>query len=222
MALENKAGGGNVAFLSVIEGEIRQKVADGTPGAVVRKNKLGNDISELKFNSLSGTLERVSIKKSEDYGNQYEVLISDADAKYVLQLPQSGRMGSSLVSRLPNIDPNYPIEINTWMVSENGKNKSLLSVKQKGQTVKSAFTKENPNGLPPLEQVTFKGQLAWDDSKQLAFYEKLIDKYFPAGASAEAKPAEPAPATNHAKKATPAAKQEVPVVQPEESDDLPF
>jgi hypothetical protein len=177
MALSNSQSTSTV-FLSVVGGKISQKVKPETPGAVKRVNKMGNDIYELQFSKLSGILNNVKLKEDDTYGNQYEIYLQDADENYVLQVPQSGRLASSFLSRLPNIDRTGYVEINTWATEEDGKTKQFLTVRQQDKVVQPYFSKDNPNGLPPLEQKKVKGQLVWDDSEQIEFYKELVKKTF--------------------------------------------
>lgn len=177
MALSNSQSTSAV-FLSVVGGKISQKVKPETPNAVKRVNKMGNDIYELQFTKLSGILNDVKLKEDDTYGNQYELYLQDADENYVLQVPQSGRLASSFLSRLPNIDRTSYIEINTWASEEDGKTKQFLTVRQNNKVVQPYFSKDNPNGLPALEQKKVKGQLVWDDSEQIEFYKELVKKTF--------------------------------------------
>ena len=36
------------------------------------------------------------------------------------------------------------------------------------------FTKNNPNGLPPLQKIKIKGKETWDDSEAMEFLEKMV------------------------------------------------
>jgi hypothetical protein len=177
MALSNSQSTSTV-FLSVVGGKISQKVKPETPGAVKRVNKMGNDIYELQFSKLSGILKNVKLKEDDTYGNQYEIYLEDVGEGYVLQMPQSGRLASSFLSRLPNMDRTGYIEIGTWATEEDGKTKQFLTVRQNDKVVPPYFSKDNPNGLPPLEQKKVKGQLVWDDSEQIEFYKELVKKTF--------------------------------------------
>jgi len=57
----------------------------------------------------------------------------------------------------------------------DGKNKSSLFINQDGKALKHAFTRDNPNGMPDMEQVTVNGSQVWDDTKRLVFLQNMVD-----------------------------------------------
>ncbi len=59
-------------------------------------------------------------------------------------------------------------------MGDDGKNKSSLFINQEGVPIKHAFTRDNPNGMPDMEQVTVKGQQVWDDTKRLEFLHNMV------------------------------------------------
>ncbi len=76
-----------------------------------------------------------------------------------------------------NIDLEKPLTLLPYYIEkkdEPGKFSSVMVVNQDGVKVPSNYTKENPNGCPPLKEVTFKGQKAWDDTERSAFFEGLL------------------------------------------------
>jgi hypothetical protein len=188
MALSNDQKGSKT-FLSVVGGKISQKVSADTPGAVERVNKNGAKIHELKFSSVSGIVRDVKLKEDATYGNQYEISIQDADENYVLQVPQSGRLASSFLSRIPNMDRTGYIKIETWSTEEDGKTKQFLTVRQNDKVVPPFYSKDNPNGLPQMTQVKVKGIMQWDDSDQLEFYKGKVTEWFTAKPEGSAAPA---------------------------------
>ena len=56
----------------------------------------------------------------------------------------------------------------------DGVNRSSLFINQDGKAMKHAYSRENPNGMPDMEQVTVKGVLVWDDTKRLEFLDKMV------------------------------------------------
>jgi len=171
MALSNNTHS-QTTFLSIVNGKICRKVTKDTEGAVERTNKNGVLIYELQWTSLIGIIESISIRQSEEYGDQWEIMIRDVTDTYKLQLPISGRVTNGLMFRLPNIDLSSEVELNTFI---NKEGKPVLLVKQNGVTVKQAYTKDNPNGLPQLESIVFKGKEQWDDTKQQAFIKNMVE-----------------------------------------------
>ena len=60
----------------------------------------------------------------------------------------------------------------------DGDNKaSVLFINQNGAAIKHFFTKENPNGMPPLEKIKVKGVETWDDTKRMEFLEDFVKSH---------------------------------------------
>jgi hypothetical protein len=45
----------------------------------------------------------------------------------------------------------------------------------KSENIPWAYTKDEPNGLPPMVQVKVKGQIVWDDSDRQEFFEGIMN-----------------------------------------------
>ena len=58
----------------------------------------------------------------------------------------------------------------------DGKKQSSLFVNQEGVSIKHAYTKAEPNGMPDMEQVVIKGEKVWDDTKRLEFLHDMVMK----------------------------------------------
>ena len=215
MGLTNESqGGGN--WLSVIAGEISKKVPQGTEGAKERTNKNGEVVYELKYNALEGTLKRIGIFEGE-FGDQWIFVIDDGDEQYNLALPYSSGTANGFLYRLPNLDLASPLKVKTFYIEgkEDGIYRQYLGLYQGGEKVLSNYTKEEPNGLPPMVKVKRKGKDEWDDSDRLEFLQKLVDD--------EINPQ----LANLYPVDQVETKEEVPVEEeqppmPDESDDLPF
>lgn len=180
MALKNNEERGSTVYLSVVGGKISQKVTKETVGAVERVNKNNVTVYEQHFNAIEGVLENIKLKPSDEYGDSYDVTFRDVDQLYNLNIPVSGRVTNGLLGRLPNIDLSSKIEFRVFNITdkETGKEKQFSSVYQNGENVLPAFTKEKPNGLPPMELKKVKGKDVWDDSEQIEFFKALIAKTF--------------------------------------------
>ena len=171
MGLSNNSHG-STTFLNVIGGKLSRKVTKDTEGAVSRVNKKGDTVYELQWNSLTAKITDISIRVNEEFGDQWEITLRDVIDEYKLQIPISGRIANGFTFRLPNVDFTQEVEINTFIDKND---KPVLLLKQNGQTVKSAYTKDAPNGLPQLESVIFKGKEQWDDTKQQAFIKNMVE-----------------------------------------------
>lgn len=172
MALENRTGG---KYITILGGKFCVRVQEGTKGAVARVNKLGKTVHEVFYDSFTAKLINIRTRDGE-YGKSWEFDFKDGTEMYTLQLSYSNSYATNLLKILPNVDLAKEMKIQPSQKIEDGKTKSSLFVSQDGKTLKHAYTKDVPNGLPQMEQVLIKGQTVWDDSKRLAFLEEMIER----------------------------------------------
>lgn len=170
----------NIRYYSIINGKISRRVKKDTAGAIARENKLGETVYELQFDSLSGRLKDIQIEFKEKFGKQAKIILTEDGTDFCLNFSFSGSQSMGFFKRLPNIKPEIPIEIHTGIMHDVEKNKDRhwLTVKQNGTKVEYFYTKENPNGLPDMEQITVKGIKQWDSTKQLEFIEAYLNNEF--------------------------------------------
>jgi hypothetical protein len=174
MAFENRQKG---TFVSVINGKFCVRTNESDPKATKRVNKENNTVYEIYHDSLVGKLKNINIRESVKYGKSWVfdfVDVSSGD-EYHLQMSYSNSLAKAFLKMLPNIDLSKEFKLSPSKKNVDGKDITSLFINQDGQTVKHAFTKENPNGLPQMVQITVKGLPTWDDSEQLAFLEKMVN-----------------------------------------------
>lgn len=179
MALEDLGGSKNI-YLSVADGRIVQSFKNETAGATPRITKSGKQVWEKFYKAVTGVLVKVE-KKTNDYGSQWAFNLVDGETNYVLNVPYSGRYGTSILKCLPNINLAVPVSIHPWsMVDKQDATKKITGVScyQSGKKIEHAFTKDNPNGLPQMRQLKVKGVPTWDDTQMLEFFEELVQKTF--------------------------------------------
>jgi hypothetical protein len=187
MGLEN-GGGSQKTYLSISDGKIAQRVQEGAEGAIKKTNKEGTKVYfEKHYPAVSGFIRGVQ-KRATDFGERLQIDIEDSGTLYALEMPWSSRYSSGFFSCIPNIDVNKKIRFSPYMkvLVENGKDikKTMLYLSyadEKGADGKSvnipwAFTKEQPNGLPEMKKVLFKGKEEWDDTERQAFFEKIMNE----------------------------------------------
>lgn len=190
MALENREGG---KYITILNGKFCVRVAEGTKNAITRVNKNGKTVHEVFYDSFTGKLVNIRTRDGE-YGKSWEFDFRDGAEVYTLQLSFSNSYATNLLKILPNADLSKEMKVQPSQKIEDGKTKSSLFVSQDGVTLKHAYTKDKPNGLPPMEQVTVKGQLVWDDTKRLTFLEAMVKSDILPKLPKDTNPA-PAPAT---------------------------
>lgn len=172
MGFEQRAEG---KFFTIVGGKFCIRVPEGTAGATQRTNKLGKTVNEIIHDSFTGKL--VSIKVTDgNYGKQWNFSFKDGAEIYTLQLGYSNSYAKSILKMLPNADLTKEMKVTPVMKEENGVKKSSLFINQDGVALKFAFTKEIPNGLPQMKQVTVKGEQIWDDTDQIAFLHDMVMK----------------------------------------------
>lgn len=170
MSLENRTKG---QFITILQGKLCQRVPEGTEGAVQRTNKLGNIVFERFYDSFTGKLIDIRVQDGT-YGKTWNFVFRDKEEPYTLQLSYSNSFSTALLKMLPNIDLTKEMKISPSVKEIDGKERSSLFINQDGKTIKHAYTRENPNGMPDMEQVTVKGVLVWDDTKRLEFLDKMV------------------------------------------------
>jgi hypothetical protein len=171
MGLANREGG---KYITILGGKFCVRVQQGTPGAVERVNKLNKTVYEVFYDSFTGKLVNIRTRDGE-YGKSWEFDFQDGGEVYTLQLSYSNSYATNLLKILPNVDLTKEMKVQPSQKIEDGKTKSSLFVSQDGVTLKHAFTKDNPNGMPPMEQKTVKGQAVWDDTERLVFLQNMVD-----------------------------------------------
>ena len=177
MALGNKL---ETTYLSIVGDKIVKRTDAKDPRGIERINKNGDTVHEIPYDFVEGRLESVAVKDGE-YGKQWILQMIDAGKRYTLQLPYSGGFTKSFLMALPNTDLTKSVKLNPYQREKDGKKRNTLYVNQGGkESVRWAYTKDAPNGLPQMEQIMVKGVLTWDGSKQLIFLEQMVKEKFAA------------------------------------------
>ena len=170
MGLENRQTGN---FITILGGRLCQRVPEGTEGAEKRTNKLGNVVNERFYDSFTGKLIDIKVQDGT-YGKTWNFVFRDKEEPYTLQLSYSNSFSTALLKMLPNIDLAREMKISPSVKEVDGKDRSSLFVNQDGKAIKHAYSREHPNGMPDMEQLTVKGVLVWDDTKRLEFLDKMV------------------------------------------------
>lgn len=174
MALGNN---NNAIFLNIADGKIIrrfQNKTDNTKERTLSKGpNAGKIVHEESYSFVEGLITDIQTKESE-YGKSWLVTLEDDGEKYVLQMDYSSGYSSAFLKALPNVDLKSKVKISPKMTVEGDKKKTTLFINQHGAAAKHFFTKDNPNGLPPMVQKKVKGKLQWDDSEMMEFFESMV------------------------------------------------
>lgn len=163
-------------FISILGGKFCRRVPEGTEGAVTRINKLNKTVHEMFYDNFTGVLTDIRIKESADYGKSWEFVFDVNGESYIIQLSYSNSYAKAFLKMLPNIDLSQKISLTPSLKEVEGKPQSSLFVKQNGQNIKHAYTRENPNGMPAMVQIKVKGNDVWDDTDILVFLTDMVNK----------------------------------------------
>lgn len=167
-------------YLNILGGKFTQKVKEGTEGAVSRINKKNETVWELHYDTLFGKIVDIKLEDT-DYGKVWVITFQDGIDYFYLHLSYSSTITNGLMFRLPNIDFNQGVVLKVFRIFNKEKNKDqdFLVVYQGGTNkehkVLPKFTKETPNGLPPMKKVKVKGVETWDNSDQLEFIQNMVE-----------------------------------------------
>lgn len=185
MGLKNYGGSG--IYLSIAEGKLVRQYKESVKDVTVsRVNKTGRTVHEQKFDYIEGKITNLRVNIN-DYGKQYVVEITDDEGeKFFINMMYSSRYANSFLKCLPNIDLKQPVKLQPWsLIDKKDPTKTVTGTTmwQAGKKIEPFYTKDNPNGLPPMTQVKFKGELKWDSSdmdefleqKSLALFDKEAD-----------------------------------------------
>lgn len=168
----------NAIFLSTFDGFFEQKLKEPKPGSVQRVNKNNETINVFRFNTLVGKIAKVEYKVTEKFGDFWSITIVD-DRTYKLDLQVTSSSTFYFLNRLINADLNLkaPIELKVFAEVENDKKKTVILLKQGGNMIPGVYSKDNPQDLPPMEKVMFKGKEQWDSTRRDQFLRGIIEKY---------------------------------------------
>lgn len=145
-------------YLNVSYGKLRQKTNAQDPQAARRvyKDKEGveRDVFERVYRSVDGKIHEIKIHESEKYSDQYQIIIHDSDGVTWIVCVSEGSTANKLIGKLANIDPMLDVRITPHYFEKDERSNFTIEQLVGGNWVKmqSAFTKDNPNGMPTLNK----------------------------------------------------------------------
>jgi hypothetical protein len=151
MGLQAISNEGGRRYVTVIGGELREKVEEGTDGAKKREYEKHDGSTgvkwELSYGGLEGLIESIEFDDT-DFG---KVMIIGIDGIALSVGTESNYFGS-LARRLPNIDLASPVHLKPYAFTPKGeeREKRGFSVQQRGEKLKDFFYdgKKNLHGMP--------------------------------------------------------------------------
>jgi hypothetical protein len=164
----------NAIFLSIADGKISRRVKSKTEKSIQRTTKEGKVVHEEFYRGWKGRITNIQVRKHAEYGKFWNITLSDEEGDAVLQMNYSSGYASAFLKILPNVDFSQDVLITPNLKIEGDKKKTSLFISQDGLALKHYYTRDNPNGLPPLQQVKVKGKMTWDDSDMMEFLENMV------------------------------------------------
>jgi hypothetical protein len=122
----------NRQYLNVGYGRIRQKCDKENPKAVEHTTQKGDKNYAIEYAFLLGILDGISYRQSQDYGNSWNIDISDGKDHYRLQIPEQSRECGDLLKRIPNLQKGLVYKFTPFDFKKDGKSKKGLSIKDVG------------------------------------------------------------------------------------------
>lgn len=177
MALGNN---NSAIYLSISDGKIvrrfKEKTKDSVERTLTKGVNAGKVVHEERYSFVEGIITNIEAKDSPQYGKNWIVTIQDGKETYLLQMDYSGGYSSAFLKALPNVDVTQKVKLSPKMTLEGDKKKATLFINQHGEAAKWAYTKDNPNGLPPMVKKKIKGTETWDDSDMMEFLEEMVNR----------------------------------------------
>jgi len=164
-------------YLQISNGKLVRSFSSPTPKSVSRTNKVGKEVHEEFYDSLTGYVKGISTKETE-YGKFWVINVNDGESDYTLSTNYSGGYAVSFLKAIPNADLRRVMTITPRIMVDGDKRNSVMFINQDGKGLKHYWTKDNPGQLPNLEKIKIKGKDTWDDTKRLEYLENFVKDLF--------------------------------------------
>lgn len=170
MGLGNNSGGGNSKFVTIVGGKWTLRVPEGTEGAVPREltkgPNIGSEVFERHFDHLCGKLVKGMTKRGE-YGTDLCLDIEDEGVVYNAQIPCDSDYFRTFAKCCEGIEFDKELFLGLGTPKDGGF--PYLYVQQEDASLKSRYTKDEPNGMPSWEKKEEMGDVKWDKTAQNNF-----------------------------------------------------
>jgi hypothetical protein len=186
MALGSNTGTAKT-YLSVGFGKIRQKQTENkqkvdanTPNAVKRETQSGAESWALEHDFVSGKIEKIFFKEDKEYGNSFEVVISDAVDIYQLSFTEESRFWFDFAKKLPNIDLSKEVKITAYDFEdkESKKRRAGISIEQSGVKINSFYDEKDGDKYKLLHGFpNAPTDMNWKDKDEVKVYFISVKKF---------------------------------------------
>jgi hypothetical protein len=164
-------------YLQISNGKLVRSFSSPTQKSISRINKVGKEVHEEFYDSLTGYVKGISTKETE-YGKFWVINVNDGESDYTLSTNYSGGYAVSFLKAIPNANLSRVMTITPKIMVDGDKRNSVMFINQDGKGLKHYWTKDNPGQLPNLEKIKIKGKDTWDDTKRLEYLENFVKDLF--------------------------------------------
>ena len=172
MGLQNNQSSG--VFLQIANGKLVRQFKQATERSFSRINKLGREVHEEFYDSLTGYVTDIKTKESE-YGKSWVITMKDDEGTYFLEMKYSSGYAVSFLKALPNANINDKMTLTPKLTIDGEKKQTVIFINQNGVGLKHFWNKENPRDLPQMKKIKVKGVETWDDTERMEYLEKFIN-----------------------------------------------
>lgn len=170
-------------YYSVSNGQIIRSYGGTKPENVEtteRVNKNGNTVYEQLYDFIQGKIVDAKLNSHEEYGDSIILTLVSGSQKANLQIKFDSAYGRSFMYKLPNLKLENEVKIvpYSFVDKETGKTRLGLTIYDPLEKVPNYYTKDEPNGMPQLKKVKFKGKDTWDNTDQIAFLKERFAEFF--------------------------------------------
>ena len=176
MALNEPSQRSSVSYLTISEGKLCMRSKEAREGYTTRMTKTGKEVHERQFDSVDGVVTDVYSKDTE-YGRKWIIELKDDVGRYILQLSYDSSYAKYILYALLNTSQYSllrSINIKPFYFEDkpSGKWRKGVTVQQDKNKIPWKFDIKE---IPPMVQMTVKGEKIWDDTDQLAFLQREVD-----------------------------------------------
>lgn len=175
MGLDPKS---NKTFVSLVKGLYEVRCKEGTPDSVKRaKSDNSGFVNVLQYGSLSGGITKIERKDKNHGGKTWtslELSIRDGDQEFLLQLPYFSNTAKDFFYCMEGVDYQKRVVFSGAYFKDDDRTK--LFIYQDGERVMPRYSKENPGVKPDWEWKVINGKNTPDRTKELAYFQAIIDQ----------------------------------------------
>jgi|TARA_R100000482_G_C5091135_1_gene130861 hypothetical protein len=163
-------------IIDINHGQFNQRLQDGEDapqGTTLTVRELtagpnqGKEVREARANALPNNIMVGAEFADSKYGSNLILnLVDEDETRYDLQIKVDSQFFGQFVKRIPNLDLDKTV---SFILGKSKDGKAFMFLQQDGVTVKSAYTKDNPNGMPPPVLTEHMGKESWSWEDQESF-----------------------------------------------------